>query len=387
MRRREFLAVAGAALTVPVVRLTGVAAAGTAPALHRRAGHPQLRRVRRRRRARLRHRRLVQVRQAHSDVGRAGGPGAGERQGRRGEREDRPALRQHHQADVRIDLLTEKMVWERGARGRLRPHGDLAGRQDALRAVARGPALERRRRAGRRRHHEDRDRLRRAQHGLLAATAAARTSPACSRRCCRSRTRRRTRSSRPSARSATSIRPFTVNGAQTLCFVNVNELLGFEIGDLTTGKMLHRVEVTGLREGPGQAARLPQPRRRPDAGREGAVAVRRPQQRRARLRQHRDAAEADVDAQGARSARLGDVQHRRQARVSVDRRGVRYPSKKLIASLKDEKGRRDRQREAARDRLRRAEAGAERRPVRHRLAQIVRQRLVPAASFEQAAPR
>jgi DNA-binding beta-propeller fold protein YncE len=42
-----------------------------------------------------------------------------------------------------------------------------------------------------------------------------------------------------------SIRPFTINGKQTRCFVNVNELLGFEVGDLTTGKMLHRVEVAG----------------------------------------------------------------------------------------------------------------------------------------------
>ena len=47
-----------------------------------------------------------------------------------------------------------------------------------------------------------------------------------------------------------SIRPFTVNGRQTLCFVNVNELLGFEIGDLTSGKMLHRVEVQGFQKGP-----------------------------------------------------------------------------------------------------------------------------------------
>ena len=42
---------------------------------------------------------------------------------------------------------------------------------------------------------------------------------------------------------AASIRPFTVNGTQSLCFVTVNELLGFEIGDLKTGKKLHRVEV------------------------------------------------------------------------------------------------------------------------------------------------
>lgn len=47
-----------------------------------------------------------------------------------------------------------------------------------------------------------------------------------------------------------SIRPFTVNGAQTLCFVNVNRLLGFEIGDLVTGQKLYRVEVSGFQQGP-----------------------------------------------------------------------------------------------------------------------------------------
>lgn len=46
-----------------------------------------------------------------------------------------------------------------------------------------------------------------------------------------------------------AIRPFTVNGRQTLCFVNVNGLLGFEIGDLVTGKKLHRVEVQGFKMG------------------------------------------------------------------------------------------------------------------------------------------
>jgi hypothetical protein len=47
-----------------------------------------------------------------------------------------------------------------------------------------------------------------------------------------------------------SIRPFTVNGRQTLCFVNVNELLGFEIGDMVSGRKLHRVEVQGFKKGP-----------------------------------------------------------------------------------------------------------------------------------------
>ncbi|HLN32536.1 MAG TPA: hypothetical protein VK395_32710 [Gemmataceae bacterium] len=45
------------------------------------------------------------------------------------------------------------------------------------------------------------------------------------------------------------IRPFTVNAALTRCYVNVNGLLGFEIGDLTTGKMVERVEVQGFRMG------------------------------------------------------------------------------------------------------------------------------------------
>jgi DNA-binding beta-propeller fold protein YncE len=42
------------------------------------------------------------------------------------------------------------------------------------------------------------------------------------------------------------IRPFTINGAQTLVFANVNGLLGFEIGDLKTGKVIDRVEVKGF---------------------------------------------------------------------------------------------------------------------------------------------
>src|SRR5581483_215875 len=46
-----------------------------------------------------------------------------------------------------------------------------------------------------------------------------------------------------------AIRPFTVNADKSLAIVNVNGLLGFEIGDLKTGKMLHRVEVQGFKQG------------------------------------------------------------------------------------------------------------------------------------------
>jgi DNA-binding beta-propeller fold protein YncE len=46
-----------------------------------------------------------------------------------------------------------------------------------------------------------------------------------------------------------AIRPFTIDGRKTRVYVNVNNLLGFEIGDLQTGKLLQRVEVTGFEQG------------------------------------------------------------------------------------------------------------------------------------------
>ena len=46
------------------------------------------------------------------------------------------------------------------------------------------------------------------------------------------------------------IRPFTINHAETLAFVNVNDLLGFEVGDLTTGKKLASIRVEGWEKGP-----------------------------------------------------------------------------------------------------------------------------------------
>src|SRR5579871_2308997 len=46
------------------------------------------------------------------------------------------------------------------------------------------------------------------------------------------------------------IRPFTVNGHGTLVFVNVNDLAGFEVGDLKTGKVLHQVKFQNYKPGP-----------------------------------------------------------------------------------------------------------------------------------------
>ena len=41
------------------------------------------------------------------------------------------------------------------------------------------------------------------------------------------------------------VRPLTINHDTSLVYVNVNGLIGFEIGDLQTGKMLKRVELPG----------------------------------------------------------------------------------------------------------------------------------------------
>lgn len=60
----------------------------------------------------------------------------------------------------------------------------------------------------------------------------------------------RTQATRAVGPFGNSIRPFTINGRQTRVYVNVNELLGFEIGDLTTGLMLQRMTVTGFEQGP-----------------------------------------------------------------------------------------------------------------------------------------
>lgn len=53
------------------------------------------------------------------------------------------------------------------------------------------------------------------------------------------------------------IRPFTINSAETMCFVNVNGLLGFEVGDLRTGRMTHRVEVPDYKQGPVKRHKCP----------------------------------------------------------------------------------------------------------------------------------
>jgi DNA-binding beta-propeller fold protein YncE len=49
---------------------------------------------------------------------------------------------------------------------------------------------------------------------------------------------------------ANYIRPFTINGKETIAYVTVDSLLGFEVGDLRSGKKLAHIEVEGWNRGP-----------------------------------------------------------------------------------------------------------------------------------------
>jgi len=46
------------------------------------------------------------------------------------------------------------------------------------------------------------------------------------------------------------IRPFTIDARQQRCYVNCDSLLGFEVGNLVTGKMIAHVDVKGFDMGP-----------------------------------------------------------------------------------------------------------------------------------------
>lgn len=49
---------------------------------------------------------------------------------------------------------------------------------------------------------------------------------------------------------ASFIRPLTVNGKETRAYVTVDSLLGFEVGDIQTGKKIAHIEVEGWTKGP-----------------------------------------------------------------------------------------------------------------------------------------
>ena len=208
----------------------------------------------------------------------------------------------------------------------------------------------------RRRGHDDRAQERRAQHGRAVSTASGMYLAGLKSPLLVGRRHEDHKVVETVGPFAAAIRPFTVNGAQTLCFVNVNELLGFEIGDLKTGKKLHRVEVAGFKTGPGEAARLPQPRHRPDARREGSLGRRRGQQRLHVFDATVMPPKQIESIKLARRAGLGDVQPRRQVRLPLDRRGDRHQDSQDHRRAQRREGRGGAQRETHGNRFCRQQA-------------------------------
>ena len=250
MRRRDFLATGAAAFVLPLSKLTAFAAERrllyvAVPGIRNYlefggvgvlvfdidSGHQFVKRI------------------PTWDV--PAGQAAGERQGRRRERRDRPALLQHDQAlGVPSISSPRRMLWEQGARRaaatawRITPDGKCStcrrskGRTGTSSTRATGDIIAKVvTESGRAQHVYGRDGERVYLAGLSSPSLSVADTA----------THKVVQTVGP---FTDSIRPFTVNGAQTLCYVNVNELLGFEIGDLQTGKKLHRVEVQGFEKGP-----------------------------------------------------------------------------------------------------------------------------------------
>jgi DNA-binding beta-propeller fold protein YncE len=136
-----------------------------------------------------------------------------------------------------------------------------------------------------------------------------------------------------------AIRPFTVNGAGTRCYVTVNGLLGFEVGDLTTGKKICRVEVAGFKAGPTQRHGCPS----------HGIGLR-PDEKEVWVCDAHNSRVHVFDATVMPPRQLASVQLREQpgwVTFSLDGRFA-YPStgevidtatRKIVAALSDEKGR------------------------------------------------
>ena len=204
--------------------------------------------------------------------------------------------------------------------------------------VVRGTQLERARSSHRKDRRPDRSQLAGAQHGCTASTVAPCYLAGLAALLVDRRPRTRPRWSRRCGPFSQSIRPFTVNGKQTLVYVNVNELLGFEIGDIKSGRKLQRVEVQGFQKRATKRRRLSEPRHRLDARRERAVGGGRCQPAGARVRQHGDAA-AQRSSIACASSPAGTRHARRPAREAC-RAGeiIDVKTKAIVATLTDETG-------------------------------------------------
>ena len=235
----------------------------------------------------------------------------------------RPALLHHAlEAVLPRSAHREDAVGERAAQ-RHRPHVDHARRQDALRAVVREGHLER-----------DRRRQRQADHRRSRPRAGptTRSSASTARGCTwRAEVAAAVRRRHEDAQDRAGSRPVrrrdpAVHGQR---HADAGLRLRQRLPRLRDRRPDNRQEAAprrgaGLQAGHGQAARLPEPRHRPDARREGGLGRRCGQPAGPRLRQHGRAAQAEGEHHRPRAARLGHVQPRRQVRLSLDGRGDRH---------------------------------------------------------------
>ncbi len=177
----------------------------------------------------------------------------------------------------------------------------------------------------------------------------------------------RGRSSKEIGPFGNMVRPFTFNGAQTMLFANINDFLGFEVADLKTGEILYQVAVPGVTAGRSPTHGIPS----------HGIAM------------THDETEIWIADNANNYLRVFDASvmppayktsvkvhvmspgwitfaHRRQARLSVDRR---CRGRSHQTDRGDAAGRARREcgeREVARDRFRSGQATGGRRPVRKR---------------------
>ncbi len=227
-----------------------------------------------------------------------------------------------------FDLTTGSRVWVRDVRGRRRSHGALAGREDPLLPSLEGPHW----------HAIDAmsgDVLKKivtdsgAHNTIYGPGWPARVSGrTASRRCSPSPIRSTHTVVGGVGPFSAPVRPFTINAKRDAVLRQRQRPARLRSRRHQDRQGAAPREGHGLRKGPGEAARLPEPRHRADAGREGALAGRRRQQQSAHLRRDGDAAEADRHHRGPRSARLDHVQPRRPLRLPVDRRRSSTPRRR-----------------------------------------------------------
>ena len=276
-------------------------------------GYPQLRGTRRRRESLFSISTMGTSSCAASRLGRPGRQGRAERQGDRGEWKDRTGVR--HSSDARyrvIDAVSGKTIgtkrtWRDCDRLAISPDGKT------LYVPHRGSAVARRR-CGHGRCHQLRSRPSRDPHNHITRR----------RRECLSRraeiaivsvaTPRIIKSTGSVGPFANVIRPFTINGSGSLCFVNINNLLGFEVGDLRTGKKLYGVEVQGYAPGP-VTAWMPEPRRRADVRTRKSCGSPTARTMHPRLRCDRNAAQAETSIKLRGFPGWVGLQHGRQVRA------------------------------------------------------------------------